>query len=299
MSSAKKALDRLRGEIDEIDDGIHDLLMERAARVEKIRDFKGGNENFLRPAREAAVLRRLAKRHRGNFPIPALIRLWREMMAALVRMQGPFSVAVYMPEGEPGYWDLARDQFGTLTPMTAVASAGQAVFLVSEGMATVGILPWPPGGPSTGEEVPWWRQIATNEPGAPRIIARLPFAGRGNSRNTSLDAVAIARVEDEESGYDRSVLLVETEEEISRSLLKSAMNKAGFKPIFLTVESSKTSPGGTRYLMEIGHFVAVGDPRLAAVAEKAGQPKLQVFHIGTYAEPMDETLLGTSSGTAS
>jgi len=61
----------------------------------------------------------------------ALVRMWREMLAATVGMQSNFAVAVYAPDAATGYWDLARDHFGSHTPMTAYHSIGQVIRAVT------------------------------------------------------------------------------------------------------------------------------------------------------------------------
>ena len=60
MDKTNKDLDDLRREIDEIDEGIHDLLMRRTGVARRIGGIKGAGPS-LRPAREAEVLRRLSR----------------------------------------------------------------------------------------------------------------------------------------------------------------------------------------------------------------------------------------------
>ena len=60
------ALDDIRKKIDELDNRIHDTLMERAELVLKIGEEKRKNKiQIVQPAREARMLRRLLARHRG------------------------------------------------------------------------------------------------------------------------------------------------------------------------------------------------------------------------------------------
>ncbi|MCH9020463.1 MAG: chorismate mutase, partial [Proteobacteria bacterium] len=120
MTGPSASLESLRRDIDAIDDEIHDLLMRRTEVVERIGALKNQTESdvFIRPAREAEIMRRLIDRHRGRFPASVVVRLWREVLAATSRLQGPFSVAVHAPEKSVGYWDLARDHFGSGTKMT-------------------------------------------------------------------------------------------------------------------------------------------------------------------------------------
>ena len=76
MSKQIETLEGLRGEIDEIDDALQDLLIRRAevshaiAKVKQPASVQGNGTiaPALRPAREAAILRRLIARHRGDLP---------------------------------------------------------------------------------------------------------------------------------------------------------------------------------------------------------------------------------------
>src|SRR5262245_56213674 len=99
MPPADKSLDSLRREIDSIDEAMHDLLMRRALLGNRIRQAKGsgGEAPIYRPGREAAILRRLIARHSGPLPAAVVVRVWREIIAALTALQGPLSVAVFAP----------------------------------------------------------------------------------------------------------------------------------------------------------------------------------------------------------
>jgi chorismate mutase len=174
--SAETSLDALRREIDAIDDQIHDLIMRRTRVVERVRDVKRDQPIKIRPAREAEIIYRLLNRHRGPFPVRELTAMWREMIVATLSFEGPFSVAVHTPEPDSGFWDLARDQYGTFPPLTGHGSARQVIEDVRDQKATVGILPLP----TRDDTDPWWRHLVTTGANAPRIIARLPFAGPGN-----------------------------------------------------------------------------------------------------------------------
>ena len=188
---AKPNLDSLRQEIDEIDSALHDLLMRRSevtAEVGRAKRDAGTTGQFLRPGREALVLRRLVERHQGGFPKPVLVRLWREIFAAATAQQGPFSVCVLSGKGATGLRDLARTHFGTLTPIGEGGSPQRVINAVVEGEAQVGVLPMPEDG-----DAGWWRHLLAQGTQPPRIIARLPFAAapRG-SEGAGSDSRALA-----------------------------------------------------------------------------------------------------------
>ena len=102
MPPADSAIDDLRRQIDEIDTHLHDLLMRRSGVVAQIGALKGNGDNgrngFFRPGREAVIIRRLVERHRGSLPRATIVRMWRELLSATLRQQGPFAVAVFAPK---------------------------------------------------------------------------------------------------------------------------------------------------------------------------------------------------------
>src|SRR5207248_6970234 len=156
MSVTPSDLKGLRRRLDEIDDKLQDLLIDRAAIVSQVAaSKKDRNQPAFQPAREADIIRRLVGRHRGAFPVANLVRMWREMLAATVRLQSPFSVAVFAPTDRPGFWDLARDHYGSNTPMLAYDTAAQVIRAVAGGTGSVGVLPLP----QAGEPGPWWPDL--------------------------------------------------------------------------------------------------------------------------------------------
>lgn len=299
MTNDNATLDDLRGEIDEIDDAIHALVMRRAAMAERIAAAKDDTARsdgrataaaYLRPGREAAILRRLVARHSGSFPLASLVHLWREIMSSLVRLQGPFSVAVFTVADNPGYWDLARDHYGSTTLLIACQSAIQVLREVTEGRATVGVLPFP----QEGEAAPWWPFIGNARNNEPKVIARLPFlvanqATAGATRS-QVSAVAVASLTPEETGDDRSLLTLELGEELSRARLVSALASVGLAPLWQTTGPSHGAQGGL-YLIETEGFVAPDDARLAKLAEILGNALSRVTILGAYPSP----ILGSAS----
>src|SRR5258708_35801404 len=136
MATSTSALDDLRRRIDQIDDQLHDLIMQRAEIVESVaRAKKRGGIATVRPGREAALLRRLVERHRGRFPRTVLVRLWRELISGAISLQGEFAVGVRAPGAIPDYWDRARDDYGSPMPVLAFHSAGGLLSALGGGRA--------------------------------------------------------------------------------------------------------------------------------------------------------------------
>ena len=273
-------LSKLRHEIDPIDEALHDLLMRRTEIVEKIGAAKTGGI-YVHPAREAQVLRRLLSHHSGRFPKMVLVRLWREIFSALVGLQGPFALAVYMPQRGAGYLELARDQYGAYTPATAYSSVGQVIRAVTDGSATIGILPMP----QEDESTPWWHTLASDSAGNPKIIARLPFVGSGPGRGDGIEAVAVARMVPESSGHDNTFFLLETSDGVSRATVRRLMGGAGLNK---TVCKGFHAIGGHihLHLMETPGFMTREDDRLHVLCRLEGGIAIRTVVLGGYAVPL-------------
>lgn len=284
MSRTSQTLDDLRREIDKIDDSLHDLIMRRAELVAAIGAAKAGGSSF-RPGREAAILRRLLKRHRGQFPREVLVRLWREIISAFLRMQGAFSVAV-VSDGTD-LLPLAREEYGSSTPIASFHTAGQALGALREGHASLAVLPLP----QEVEERPWWPMLFSADGARPFIAARLPFAASGQP---AVEALVVARIEQTETGDDRSFLGFETADAVSRTGLKEAFAKADLAVHFAA--SWRDADGQAwLHLVEIDGYVAPDDRRLARVASSVGAGARDVRQLGGYAVPVPPALMGADA----
>jgi hypothetical protein len=229
-------------------------------------------------------MRRLVERHTGRFPASSLVQIWREIIAAVTAMQGPHSVAINAAENEQGYWDLARTHFGSQTSMTSYAVARDVVSQVSAGRTSVGVLPIP----SEDDSDPWWPSLCVTD--APRIVIRLPFAGRGNARGGSIEAYVIARNDLERTGKDRTILAFETSEALSRTTLNDMLRKAKLEPTLTT--SCKQDQW--LHFVEVEGFVSIEDARLNLL--EARDMLQRVLVIGAYAVPLSNTELQIKSG---
>lgn len=270
----KPNLDDLRQKIDAIDDQIHDLILQRWEVVQHVAEAKGKSVKFpVRPTREASMLRRLAARHRSPFPFSALARMWHEMIAAFTMLQADYSVAVYANSEEHTLWDLARDQFGSQVPMTAYPTVKDTLAQVFEDRHQIAVLPVP----SESEEDPWWVKLAGAN--APKVVMRLPFAGVGSVRGQMQDALAVARLKLEPTGSDRSLLLVETSEPLSRTGLNAILQRSRLHPLFT---ASAAHDGSWVHLVELGDFVESDDERLELIEVRDTVVRVEV--VGGYAE---------------
>ncbi|MEE8393951.1 MAG: chorismate mutase [Rhodospirillales bacterium] len=277
----EQALSVLRRKIDKIDDSIHDLLMRRTEVVKEVRKVKHGEKIKIRPARETEIVTRLVKRHKGPFPKRELVRIWREIIVATLAFEGPFSVAVCRPDGEDGFWDLARDQYGTFTAMNGYASPRRVIDAVHSNTNTIGVLPLPAG----DDDDPWWRHLAVSGDDIPKVIDRLPISGPGNGLGRELESLVICPTELEPSGRDRTLFVFETNEDVSIRRIKTKLTEAGLDYRFTSQWNDDPKTGVWLNMAEIDGFVAGDDSRLGDFGDSLGPVLSRIIPIGGYALP--------------
>lgn len=281
MNTAPPSLEDLRRRIDQLDDAMHDVLIHRAEVVAAIARLKQADgAPPLRPGREARILRRLMARHHGSFPRAILVRIWRELLSGTTAMQAEMHIAVFQPSNATGLWDLARDQYGSHTPMTGFRTANEVIGAVSAGRAGLGVVPVP----GQGDAEAWWRLLIPGDTPKPRIFARLPFGARGNARPEIGDAFVIGAIEAEPSGMDRSLYIIETTTDLSRTRVTAALGAAGFSAT--TLASTALADDSTAQLIELEGWVSPHDARLKAAFTSLGDAILRAASLGFYAQPL-------------
>lgn len=260
-------LEALRREIDSLDREMHTLLMRRFEVTGRVAALKRSQQstNNWRPGRQAQLLRALVSRHNGNCPDAALVRVWQEIMGASLALQGSFSVGIFADEaGE--LWNLARDHFGSYIAMSEQDSTEALVGAVAAGDLSVAVVP----APREGEASPWW--LALTKQDGLRAVARLPLFDTPNRRDSQGgDAFALARLDVEETGDDRTLLAVLGDAE--DDALLAALGGKG-----RVLGSANTQDGRWR-LVEIDRFIAP-DASLTLPSSLH-----RYCHLGCYAAP--------------
>lgn len=175
--------------------------MRRVELVDEITAAKseaGTLHRFLRPGREAIILRRLLARNRGVFPPAALVRIWREMLCTLLPLQGTFSVVVGGPE--TGLRDTARDFYGSNTLMPETEDSIAAMHRVADGRDRLAVIP---AGDHDALHL-----LASQGRAALHIVAMLPFVPPAPESGSRCEAFVLSATAPEPSGDDRTVIAV-------------------------------------------------------------------------------------------
>ena len=250
----------LRTEIDRIDDALHDLIMRRAAVVQQVAARKTGPTR-LRPGREATILRRLLARHSGALPPVTITRIWRELLAGALAVQGDFVVAIGGVALDLA--QAAREQFGALVRLHAYVQPDAALDAVRAGQASIAVLPLP------ASENPWWPSLLAN----PRlhVVARLPFWAARPDGAPLLQAFAVSAAPPDPSGDDRTLLAFRS----PPPNLPAMLHASGLDAYPLTLHDELA-------LADVAGFLTDADPRVAALSAASAAPSV----LGAYACPI-------------
>jgi chorismate mutase len=190
----------LRKEIDRIDEAMHKLLMERGEIIDRLIATKGSQEggSAFRPAREAEMMRRLVKRHKGILPLDTAESIWRVIVSTFTYVQAPFSAHADLSAGDALMRDSARFHFGFTVPLVPHMGAAGVVAAVSASKGDLGLVP-ALAVPGAGA---WWSALEFDA--APKIIARLPFVERAD-HPAGLPVFVISRAEADAMATEASV----------------------------------------------------------------------------------------------
>jgi chorismate mutase len=248
-TSAPPSLAEVRQRIDAVDAELLRLLDERAGLAHVVAEAKaaaGDDGRFgLRPAREAQLLRKLIKApHKAATP-GLIVRVWRELIAESLAVQGPFSLAVWGGRDPGRAVELARLRFGAAPPLRQVAKPEDAL-AAAHSLGGVAVLALAP-------DAPWWGRLLA-EPKL-RVFAALPCLAAWGP----MGALAVAEVEVEPSGDDRTFWVTDAAQ--PAPAIEEAMSRDG-------VAATLIAQGGGLKLFKLAGYYQADDSRLARAPGK-------------------------------
>jgi len=140
-NSARELLEPYRRRIDEIDETILELLIERAQLAKKIGELK--KEHGLEihvPEREREILERLLGKNRGRFPENALVRIFREIISACLSLEQPLRVGYLGPKATFTH-QAALELFGISAKYVPLPTIKDVFEEVERGNVDYGVVP--------------------------------------------------------------------------------------------------------------------------------------------------------------
>jgi chorismate mutase/prephenate dehydratase len=158
----------IRDRIDQIDEAVHRLLIDRSGVIAELIRTKGTSKPgaAFRPDREADMMRRLVMRHTGDLPLTTIEHIWREIITSFTWMQAPFGVFTGPADDPLAMRDIVRFYFGFSPPMRVARSNGRVIAEVAKSARQIGVIA------AAGSDR-WWDGLVGDS--APKVFAKLPF----------------------------------------------------------------------------------------------------------------------------
>jgi chorismate mutase / prephenate dehydratase len=243
-------LDLIRRDIDGIDKTLLSLFAQRLQLADKLAATKPAAGLPIRTGREVAMLRRLIAEAPAPLERELVLELWRALIGASVRRQRVMDVVVGGGRSDPTrLFDTARRHFGARTRIQHVPEPQMALQKAAENpQTTVAVTPWP-AAPGVGA---WWPALAERRFHDLHLIAGLPLLG---PQGEDPEACVFAGTATDPAGGGDITILIAFD---PHHKAQRALNEVGLKG----KEVARSEP---RVLLRIEEFVALADPRAAAL----------------------------------
>lgn len=228
IANTDAPLQQFRNQIDAIDAEILRLLKQRGEVVEQVGAYKtqaGIQCCFIRPAREAVMLRYLLQADVGHYPRRELLAIWRLFIGGFTNIEQDITLSIYAPNKQPELHWAAREFFGASSTMRLHHNISKVLVDIRDDVARVAALPMPVQGESDstmGSDGAWWYHLTTSAYADIKLYATIPFV-----QDKAIPmGVLLAKLQPEPSGDDVTLLVVRHDEGCSRAALCEKLQQA-------------------------------------------------------------------------
>jgi chorismate mutase / prephenate dehydratase len=285
-TSAEEApLADFRKQIDELDDQLVDLLIKRIGIVQQVGELKkttAPGQCPIRAGREADMVRRIMKQFESSaFTAAAAGAIWRIIIGASTSVEAQLKLSVYTPEGNNDLYWLGREYFGFFNPSTKQPHVKRVIGDVMDNKSSVGILPMP----HSSDTDYWWTSLMHMGTERPKIFAQIPFIYPDNLGKDMHAALAIANIVPEETGDDTSLIVLETDFNVSQNRLQTAFATAKLEASWIQIAS--VNPTSRYHLIGVKGFITEDHKEFQSIISTLGSASvLNTYYLGAYATPI-------------
>jgi hypothetical protein len=165
--------------------------------------------------------------------------------------------------------------------MSTTTTSLSAISAVKDGAATFAVVPFP----HETEEQPWWTFLGPNTPEEMHIIVALPHGEDPDNPKPDCRALVVSKAGFDDSGDDRSFLLIQCDAQNSRGGLVDLAKKAGLTA--RSISSKRNSSVGipALHLMEVDDYVGKEDARVQEFIKQLEDPGANIVCVGGYPVP--------------
>jgi chorismate mutase len=281
----------LREEIDQIDNQIISLLMQRMNVITRVGELKKNNQEkfFIRSNREADMIKDLVKKSGNILPKTTIISIWRKIITTANIHEQPLAIAIHNPKNIPDYDYLVKEYYNELVPLQNFDSATNVVAEIEKGEAQIGIFALPHEIGEEKKEDPkenWWISLANNRLGL-KVFAKIPFYEIVDQKKDldKIELVAVAAKEPEKSSDDRSLIYLEVAKEISKTQILSVLKELSLVGRILKSVKLAQVEGIMFHLIELDGFYLESDLAIKNFSKSKAKPYIKI--LGHYAVPIN------------
>ena len=279
-----KTLALFREQIDEIDLKILNLLKDRMAVIKNVGDLKKSyNEKFyIRSNREADMIKNLVNLAENKFPKSAIINIWRKIITTANMNEQELRIAIHNPKNISDYLYLIREYYNNDVPIINHDSANSVVSDLENNNAQIGIFALPSSNDESDKKEDtkenWWISLANNRIGL-KIFAKIPFVEfeQKDKNSNSIQLVATAIKEPEQSNSDNTIITIETSKEVTKSCIISALKEAELDGKILKSAQIMQFDGIKFHLIELKGFYLENDLILKKFSQSKIKPYVKVL----------------------
>lgn len=279
-----KTLALFREQIDEIDLKILNLLKDRMAVIKNVGDLKKSyNEKFyIRSNREADMIKNLVNLAENKFPKSAIINIWRKIITTANMNEQELRIAIHNPKNISDYTYLIREYYNNDVPIINYDSANSVVSDLENNNSQIGIFALPSSNEESDKKEDtkenWWISLANNRIGL-KIFAKIPFVEfeQKDKNPNSIQLVATAIKEPEQSNSDNTIITIETSKDITKSAILSALKEVELDGKILKSAQIIQFDGIKFYLIELKGFYLENDEILKKFSQTKIKPYIKVL----------------------
>ncbi len=284
-------LAEFRARIDAMDDELIALINDRCDIVAQVGALKRAHLDtrcFIRPAREALMIRRIAAQFEAHaFSSAAAAAIWRLIIAASTSLEQPLRITSYFqPNAQESYW-LAREYFGSFSNVVKETVPSRVIGHVMDGKALVGVLP----ALDAGNEDAWWKLLPRGEVNPrPSIFACLPYAFMEDPLHQPGSplrpaALAVGYVDCEPTGDDVTYIVIESKHELSQSRIHGHFQQFPLPARWLQV-IQEPETDSRLHLIELEGFIERTHSALTSLHEQCRDQLHGITVLGAHAKPV-------------
>ena len=262
------SLQTLREKIDHIDRQMVSLLKQRMDIVHEVGAVKGnqGNGSFLRPAREANMVRQLVNELKDVYPAQAVYNLWRNIISASLHCEKPLAIATHIDDAYAK--ELANHYFGGFIPLTQTHNLHDLLSFASANPSHIAV---------TATQASWWGDLHKHP--HLRVFAALPFVDTTDQPYPPM--VALSQATPEETGDDISLLVIRCNHDCTVNDIEQVFRTSNYKIAYSIANHHD-------YLIAIKGFYAPSSQLTLDSLNLTDPEKLikSVYSAGCYATPI-------------